>query len=73
MAAVSDATAIVEAGDTSGTLHQAAECVRLSRWLFICRNVMEDSSLQWPSRFRSYERTRVLTTTNDIDLAFQPA
>ena len=27
MAALSDATVIIEAGDTSGTLHQAAECV----------------------------------------------
>src|SRR5688572_23481648 len=42
MAAISDATAIVEAGDTSGTLHQAAECVRLRRWLFIARSVAED-------------------------------
>jgi len=37
MAALSDATAITEAEITSGTLHQAAECVRLGRWLLICK------------------------------------
>src|SRR5205814_51885 len=35
MAAISDATVIIEASDTSGTLHQAAECEKLGRWLFI--------------------------------------
>ena len=43
MAALSDATVIVEASDTSGTLHQAAECQRLGRWLFIIRSVAENS------------------------------
>lgn len=66
MAAISDATAIMEAGDTSGTLHQAAECVRLDRWLFIAKNVAENPSLTWPERFRSYSKTRILSVTDDI-------
>jgi DNA processing protein len=70
MAAISDGTAIVEAGDTSGTLHQAAECTRLNRWLFICKSVMDDPTLRWPQRFRAYERTRTLIQTSDLDLAF---
>jgi predicted Rossmann fold nucleotide-binding protein DprA/Smf involved in DNA uptake len=48
MAALSDATVIIEAYDTSGTLHQAAECQRLGRWLFIARAVADDPSLTWP-------------------------
>ena len=71
MAAISDATAIIEASDTSGTLHQAAECQRLGRWLFIAKNVMDDSTLAWPRRFATYERTRTLTTTDDIDVALR--
>jgi DNA protecting protein DprA len=35
MATLSDATVVMEASDTSGTLHQAAECTKLGRWLFI--------------------------------------
>jgi DNA processing protein len=66
MAALSDATAITEAGDTSGTLHQAAECVRLGRWLFICKNVIENPSLTWPEKFRDYPNTRTLSVTEDV-------
>jgi DNA processing protein len=66
MAAISDATAIIEAGETSGSLHQAAECVRLRRWLFIARSMMDDSSLNWPTRFRNEPTVRTLTTTADI-------
>ena len=72
MAAISDATAIIEAGETSGTLHQAAECVRLRRWLFIARSVMEDQSLHWPDRFRNEPTVRTLTNTADI-LSVLPA
>lgn len=66
MAALSDGTAIIEAGDTSGTLHQAAECVRLGRWLFIAQAVMDDTTLTWPRRFETYERCRVLRDVTDI-------
>lgn len=66
MAAVSDATAITEAGDTSGTLHQAAECVRLGRWLLICKNVIENPALTWPEKFRDYPNTRMLSVTDDV-------
>lgn len=51
MAALSDATVIVEASESSGTRHQAAECVRLDRWLFISRSVAEDPKLDWPRKF----------------------
>jgi DNA processing protein len=67
MAAISDATAIIEAGNTSGTLHQAAECRWLHRWLFIAKNMIDDPALTWPARFQSYERTRVLTETSEIE------
>jgi DNA processing protein len=66
MAALSDATVIIEAGETSGTLHQAGECVRLGRWLFIASAVMDDSNLSWPRRFENYENFRVLRTTADL-------
>jgi len=66
MAAISDATVIVEASDTSGSLHQAAECVRLGRWLFIAKSLMDNSSLRWPKDFASYPNTRILTQTSEI-------
>lgn len=66
MAALSDGSVIVEASDTSGTLHQAAECLRLGRWLFIMRSVVENKSLSWPARFIDNPRTIVLTRVEDI-------
>jgi len=66
MAALADATVIMEASDTSGTLHQAAECGRLGRWLFIAKSVTEDPKLKWPARFLGQPLVAVLSTTADI-------
>jgi DNA protecting protein DprA len=66
MAAISDATVIIEASDTSGTLHQAAECVRLGRWLFISKSVVEDPTLTWPQKFLGQPKVRVLASAIDV-------
>ena len=74
MAALSDATVIIEASDTSGTLHQAAECIKLGRWLFIARSVIDDQTLQWPSKFSGHPNVRTLDTTDALSalLSAQP-
>jgi DNA processing protein len=66
MAAISDATVIVEASDESGSLHQAVECTRLNRWLFICKSLVDNPSLKWPQSFLHYPTTRVLSGTSEI-------
>jgi len=66
MALLSDATVIVEASDTSGTLHQAAECLRQGRWLFIVRSVANDPRLKWPRRFIGKPKVEILESTVDI-------
>jgi DNA processing protein len=66
MAAISDATVIVEASDTSGTLHQAVECQRLGRWLFIMKSVSDDPNLKWPRSFLGQPKTAILEKTDDI-------
>lgn len=66
MAMLSDATAIVEASDSSGTLHQAAECQRLGRWLFILRAVVDNPSVTWPTRFLKGDKTLILDRTEQI-------
>jgi DNA processing protein len=63
---VSDATVIIEASDTSGTLHQAAECVSLGRWLFIAKSVVDDKSLKWPTRFLGQPKVGVLSSPGEI-------
>ncbi len=65
MAAITDATVIVEASNSSGALHQAAECQRLGRWLFILRSVVDNPAVTWPQRFLG-TNTVVLDSTADV-------
>ncbi len=50
MALISNASIIVEAGETSGSLHQGWEALRLGRPLFVWKSVVSDSSLSWPKK-----------------------
>ena len=51
MALLCDATIIVEAGATSGVIHQAAECLRQKKRLFILKSLAENSAIGWVSDF----------------------
>lgn len=66
MAALSDASIVIEASDSSGSLHQAAECVRLGRWLGIAKSVIDDPNLTWPERFLSYDKFVPLENTEQM-------
>ena len=50
MALIADATVIIEASDSSGSLKQAREALRLGRGLYMAKSVTEDPSLSWPER-----------------------
>ena len=54
MALISDATVIIEAGNTSGSLSQGWEALRLGRPLFLAKSVTEDPSLKWPEEMLHY-------------------
>lgn len=54
MALLSSASVIVEAGETSGSLSQGWEALRLGRPLFILRSVVEDQRLRWPKDMLQY-------------------
>ena len=54
MALISDASIIVEAGNSSGSLHQGWEALRLGRPLFIWKSIMSDASLDWPEKMIEY-------------------
>jgi DNA processing protein len=51
MSALTDATIIVEAGDTSGALIQARHAVKQGRKLFILDSCLRNSALSWPAKF----------------------
>jgi DNA processing protein len=63
MARLSRATVIIEASDTSGSLHQAVECEKIGRPLFIARSVLNNKKLTWPARFKT---ARPMDTPDDV-------
>jgi DNA processing protein len=65
MAALSLATIIVEASDTSGTLFQAKACMEQKRLLFILNSCFENSSITWPHKYEKQGAIRV-KDINDI-------
>lgn len=54
MALISDATVIVEAAETSGSLSQGWEALRLGRPLFITKALAENPDLKWPAQLQLY-------------------
>ena len=54
MALIVDASVIVEAGDTSGSLSQGWEALRLARALFFMKSVEENKELTWPQKMMEY-------------------
>lgn len=71
MAAISDGTAIIEASDSSGTLHQAVECQRLGRWLFLLKSLFDNPATSWPNKFLDYNKTVVVESVSDILRIFE--
>ncbi|MGA8878954.1 MAG: DNA-processing protein DprA, partial [Candidatus Korobacteraceae bacterium] len=59
MSALTEATIIVEASDTSGTLMQARAAIEQRRKLFILDSCFRDSSLNWPRKYESEGAVRV--------------
>ena len=65
MALISDASVIVEAGETSGSLHQGWEALRLGRLLFIMRSLFDRADLRWPREMLKYG-AKVLVEPEDL-------
>ena len=72
MSALTAATVIVEAGDTSGTLHQARAALRQGRKLLILESCFEIPGLSWPHRFERLGALRV-RDVDDIRRELGPA
>ncbi|HEY0481612.1 MAG TPA: DNA-processing protein DprA [Kofleriaceae bacterium] len=68
MARLALATVIIEASDTSGSLHQAAESVQVGHPVFIAAGMLDDPKLTWPKRFVGDDHPlgRILRTTSDV-------
>lgn len=65
MALIAEATVIVEAGNSSGSLSQGWEALRLGRLVFMMKSVFERPGLTWPNKLLDYG-ARVLTRSEDL-------
>jgi DNA processing protein len=72
MALISDATVIVEAGETSGSLSQGWEGLRLGRPLFIAKSVIDDPLLTWSRQMLHYGASVLSDETLDEIFALLP-
>lgn len=63
--AVTDATIIIEAGETSGTLVQAQHALKQGRKLFILESNFRNSELKWP---RAYEERGAIRVAEYDDI-----
>lgn len=59
MSALTDATIIIEAGETSGTLVQARHALKQGRKLFILDSNFRNAQLKWPHTFKERGAIRV--------------
>ena len=59
MSALTEATIIVEAGETSGTLVQARAAIRQGRKLFVLDSCFRNSQLTWPATLEARGAVRV--------------
>lgn len=71
MALISDATVIVEAGESSGTLHQGWEALRLGRPLFIMESVFE-AGRAWALEMTRYGAERLSDDTLNLFFELLP-
>ncbi len=59
MSALTQATIIIEAGETSGTLVQARAALKQKRKLFILESCFQNSNISWPKKFEELGAIRV--------------
>ncbi len=68
MSGLSQATVIMEAGETSGALKQARYALKQKRLVLIPQNAFNIQSITWPAKFEKLGAIRVRTPSEIIDI-----
>ena len=68
MASISEATVIVEASDTSGSLTQARECLKQEKKLFILDSCFKNPKIKWPLNYEKRGAIRVKSAKDILRL-----
>lgn len=72
MSAISLATVIIEAGETSGTLVQARAAIQQGRKLFILESCFQNKSITWPAHYEKLGAIRVKEYSDIINALNEP-
>lgn len=67
MSALTEATVIVEASDTSGTLIQARAALQQGRQLFILNSAFERTDISWPAKYEKQGAIRIRSTAEIVE------
>ncbi len=72
MSGISHATIVVEAGETSGTLIQARQCIAQGRHLFLLKSLLDRADLAWPKKYIK-KGAFVVSSIDDVTNALSQA
>lgn len=73
MSGISLATAIVEAGETSGALKQADYALKQKRLVFIPQSALDNENITWPKKYMEREGAAKFTRIEDLFAALEKA
>jgi DNA processing protein len=73
MSGISLATAIVEAGETSGALKQADYALKQKRLVFIPQSALDNDKISWPKKYIKREGAAKFTRIEDLFTALEKA
>lgn len=73
MSGISLATAIVEAGETSGALKQADYALKQKRLVFIPQSALDNKNISWPKKYIKREGASKFTRIEDLFVALEQA
>jgi DNA processing protein len=73
MSGISLATAIVEAGETSGALKQADYALKQKRLVFIPQSALDNENISWPKKYIKREGAAKFTRIEDLFAALEKA
>lgn len=73
MSGISLATAIVEAGETSGALKQADYALKQKRMIFIPQSALDNDNISWPKKYIKREGAEKFTKIEDLFKALEKA
>ena len=71
MSGISQATVIVEAGETSGALKQADFAIKQKHLMFIPQSAIDNTSIAWPKKYLTRPNVRSFSHVNELLCALQ--